>query len=107
MIKVFERVAVRKMVRYKEDNRLYSCNQHGFRRGRSCLSQLLEQHAEILESLSSGVCAADKCMQRANVQQRFFWSDFFLHCVHSSVVLVEQDLISFLWQFWYIIDTQV
>ena len=36
--------------------------------------------------------AADKGMQRANFQQRFFWSDFF----SQYVVLVEQDLIFFL-----------
>ena len=48
------------------------------------------------------ISAADKCMQHANFQQRFFWSDFCLHCIHNSVVLVEQDLIFFLYQFWYI-----
>ena len=30
-------------------------------------------------------------MQRANFQQRFFWSNIF--CIVSSIVLVEQDLI--------------
>ena len=39
--------------------------------------------------LTSG---ADKGMQRANFQQ-IFLVQFFLHCVHNSIVLVEQDLI--------------
>ena len=55
VITVFERVVAKEMVRYMEDNSLYNCYHHGFRRGHSCLSQLLEQYAEILNSLCKGV----------------------------------------------------
>lgn len=54
LVKIFERVIVRKMVEYLETNDLYNKRQHGFRRGRSCLSQLIEQHAEILDSMCNG-----------------------------------------------------
>ena len=43
------------------------------------------------------ISGADKGMQRANFQQRFFWSSLFLHCVQNSIiVLVEQDLYFFI-----------
>ena len=54
IIKVMERVIVRRLVEYIEEHHLYNANQHGFRKGRSCLSQLLEQYAEILDSLCRG-----------------------------------------------------
>ena len=54
LVKVFERVIVRKMVEYMEENELYNRRQHGFRKGRSCVSQLIEQHAEILDSMCNG-----------------------------------------------------
>ena len=37
-----------------------------------------------------------KGMQRANFQKMFFLVQLFLHCVHNSIVLVEQDLIFFI-----------
>ena len=54
LIKIFERVVVRKMVEHIEKNELYNQQQHGFRKGRSCLSQLIEQHAEILDAMCDG-----------------------------------------------------
>ena len=36
------------------NNDLFNPNQHGFRSGRSCLSQLLEQHNLILDMLNEG-----------------------------------------------------
>ena len=41
LIKVFERVLRKKMIKYLEDNNIICRNQHGFRKGRSCLTQLL------------------------------------------------------------------
>ena len=49
--KVFERVLRKKMVQFLESNNLLTCKQHGFSKGRSCLSQLLKQYDDILLSL--------------------------------------------------------
>ena len=38
------------LVRYLEDNNLLSNKQHGFRKGRSCLTQLLKHYVKILNN---------------------------------------------------------
>ena len=48
IVKTFERVIRKRLVDYLEDNRIISQSQHGFRRGRSCLSQLLKHYDNIL-----------------------------------------------------------
>ena len=58
IVKIFERVIVRKLTKFMEERQLFNQFQHGFRKGRSCLSQLLEQQAEILDALCNG-CAVD------------------------------------------------
>ena len=52
-IKIFERVLRQRMVEFLEENVLLSCKQHGFRKGRSCLTQLLQQYDAILTNLLS------------------------------------------------------
>ena len=42
------------MVVYLESNALLSGNQHGFRKGRSCLKQLLQHYDEILRNMNAG-----------------------------------------------------
>ena len=54
IIKVFERVISKKLVHYLEQNFLFNPNQHGFRKGRSCLSELLSHFHEILSIVESG-----------------------------------------------------
>ena len=49
VIKIFERVLRRKLMEYIETNNLYNPGQHGFRPGRSCLSQLLDHFDRVLE----------------------------------------------------------
>ena len=51
VIKIFEKVIRNHIVQYMNENNLFNPNQHGFRSGRSCLSQLLEQHDLILNLL--------------------------------------------------------
>lgn len=51
LIKLFERVLRRKLIKHIEENKLLSENQHAFRKGRSCLSQLLEHMESVLHSL--------------------------------------------------------
>ena len=54
VIKVFEKVVARRLVQYMEEADLFNRRQHGFRRNRSCLSQLLEHHHQILALLEDG-----------------------------------------------------
>ena len=41
---------------YLEDNNLFNSTQHGFRRGRSCLSQLLAHFEKVLTCLEDSQC---------------------------------------------------
>ena len=54
IIKIFERVVRKYMVEYLESNNLLSNKQHGFRKGRSCLTQLLNHIEEILQNQLRG-----------------------------------------------------
>ena len=53
-IKICERVVRNKLVDYFEANDIFSANQHGFRKNRSCLTQLISHTTYILENLVSG-----------------------------------------------------
>ena len=48
IIKLFEKILRKHIVQYMNDHNLFNENQHGFRSGRSCLSQLLEHFDTIL-----------------------------------------------------------
>ena len=54
IIKIFERVVRKYLVEYLESNKLISDKQHGFRKGRSCLTQLLSHMDTILQNNLSG-----------------------------------------------------
>ena len=51
VIKIFEKVIRKHIVKNMDENNLFNPNQHGFRSERSCFSQLLEQHELILNLL--------------------------------------------------------
>ena len=54
MVKVYERVIRKKLLNYLEINNLIICSkQHGFRFGRSCLTQLLHHFDDVLDSLTN------------------------------------------------------
>ena len=53
VIKIFERVIRKKMADYLEMNDLICNRQHGFRAGRSCLTQLLHHFNDALESITN------------------------------------------------------
>ena len=55
IIKIFERVIRKYLVEYLESNNLISSKQHGFRKGRSCLTQLLSHMDSILENRLNGL----------------------------------------------------
>ena len=54
IMKTFERVVREVLVCHLEVNQKLNTNQHGFRNRRSCLSQLLEHHDQILSILEEG-----------------------------------------------------
>ena len=54
LIKVCERVVVRKLVMFMEERCLFNPGQHGFRANRSCLSQLLDNYQHILNIMETG-----------------------------------------------------
>ena len=54
VVKVFERVVRKHMVNYLENNSLLTDKQHGFRSGRSCLTQMLDHFDDIYEGFTRG-----------------------------------------------------
>ena len=54
LIKIFEKVIRNRLVAHLEKNGFFNPNQHGFRSGRSCLSQLLEHYDNLLNILETG-----------------------------------------------------
>ena len=54
VIKIYERVLRKQMVAHPEEDNLLNSKQHGFRSGKSCLTQLLHHFDDIIESLSNG-----------------------------------------------------
>jgi hypothetical protein len=55
LIKVFEKVIRNYLVTFLEENDLFNKTQHGFRIGRSCLSQLLDHHDRIISLMEKGL----------------------------------------------------
>ena len=54
IIKTFERVVARKLANFLENRNLMNEGQHGFRRGRSCQSQLLNHYQSLLKLMEDG-----------------------------------------------------
>lgn len=54
MIKIFERVIRSRLVSHIEGKGLLSDNQHGFRKTKSCLTQLIDHFDHVLKCLNSG-----------------------------------------------------
>ena len=54
LIKAFEKVLSKSIVAFMETNNLFNSGQHGFRHGRSCLSQLITHYDHILDLLEQG-----------------------------------------------------
>ena len=51
---MFERILRKQLVNYLESNKIMNPNQHAFRNGRSCLSQLLAQYHNVLKHMEEG-----------------------------------------------------
>lgn len=54
LVKIFEKVIRSKLVSHIEGHGLMNPNQHGFRAGRSCVSQLLQHYDQITQWLEDG-----------------------------------------------------
>jgi len=54
LIKIYEKVLRNKIVEHIESVNGFNKNQHGFRKGRSCLTQLLAHHDNIINLLEEG-----------------------------------------------------
>ena len=54
LIKVFEKVIRNSLVQYLESHGMMNNQQHGFRKGRSCISQLLAHYDNIIKLLEEG-----------------------------------------------------
>ena len=54
IIKVFEKIVVGRLVEYFDGHELWNDHQHGFRKGRSCLSQLLNHYDRVLSAMEDG-----------------------------------------------------
>ena len=54
LIKIFERVIRKRLVAHLETNSILTNKQHGFRKGRSCLSHLLKHIDDIIQSILEG-----------------------------------------------------
>ena len=54
IIKIFERVVRKHLVMHLEDNNILPDSQHGFRKKRSCLTQLIEHVDSVLKALNDG-----------------------------------------------------
>ncbi len=54
VIKLFEKILKKKLVEYLEFNNIFNNNQHGFRKNRSCLTQLLSHINNILNNSLNG-----------------------------------------------------
>ena len=54
LIKIFERVIRKHIVKYLETNNLLNQGQYGFRSGRSCLTQLIDHYDRVLHQCEIG-----------------------------------------------------
>ena len=55
LIKIFEKVVRIKLVNQLEQTNQFNPNQHGFRKGRSCLNQLLAHYDMVMSLLEQGI----------------------------------------------------
>ena len=54
IIKIYEKVIRNRLTAHLDNNNSFNKNQHGFRKGRSCLTQLLSHHDNIINLLEQG-----------------------------------------------------
>ena len=55
LVKLFEKIIRKHIVDYLDQHQLFNSSQHGFRAGRSCLSQLIGHYDKVLALLEKGI----------------------------------------------------
>ena len=90
IIKIFERVIRKKMVDYLEMNELICNRQHGFRAGRSCLTQLLHHFDDVLESVTNNSdfdsIYLDNAKAFDKVDHKLLLKKLQIYGVHSRII---------------------
>ena len=90
VIKIYERVLRKQMVAHLEENNLLNSKQHGFRSGKSCLTQLLHHFDDIIESLSNGddmdAIYLDYAKAFDKVDHKLLLSKLQLYGFHSKII---------------------
>ena len=90
VIKIYERVLRKQMIAHLEENNLLNSKQHGFRSGKSCLTQLLHHFDDIIESLSNGddmdAIYLDYAKAFDKVDHQLLLSKLQLYGFHSEII---------------------
>jgi hypothetical protein len=90
IIKVYERVIRKKLVDYLETNSLICGKQHGFRSGRSWLTQLLHHFDDVLESLTNNSdfdsIYLDYAKAFDKVDHKLLIRKLALHGIHPKII---------------------
>ena len=90
VIKIYERVLRKQMVAHLEEDNLLNSKQHGFRSGKSCLTQLLYHFDDIIESLSNGddmdAIYLDYAKAFDKVDHQLLLSKLQLYGFHSKII---------------------
>ena len=88
--KIYERVIRKKLVEYLEQNDLICNKQHGFRSGRSCLTQLLHHFDDVLESLTNNVefdsIYLDYAKAFDKMDHKLLMKKLHLYEIHSKII---------------------
>ena len=86
VVKIFERVLRKKLVDYLETNDLICKKQHGFRSGRSCLTQLLHHFDDVLEALANNSDFDSIYLDYAKVDHKLLLRKLQLYGIHPKIV---------------------
>ena len=90
VIKIYEQVVRKQMVAHLEENNLLNSKQHGFRSGKSCLTQLLHHFDDIIETLSNGddmdAIYLDYAKAFDKVDHQILLSKLQLYDFHSKII---------------------
>ena len=90
IIKIYERVIRKKLVEYLEQNDLICNKQHGFRSGRSCLTQLLHHFDDVLESLTNNAefesIYLDYAKAFDKVDHKLLMKKLHLYGIHPKII---------------------
>ena len=91
IIKIYERVLRKQLVDYLELNELLCDKQHGFRSGKSCLTQLLHHIEDVIQALTKIADADEIYLDYAKAFDKF---DHKLLGIHPKIILWIENFLS-------------